>query len=189
MKKGKTIKLTGFRTSKVHFGTVDSKEFKSLYLNIQTWVEPKQDTENWSRVVLNLNRAVKHSVYEHIDKTMFDDKFIVDLDLRTSGLQLKKKSFMFSIQEDSELDSKIHCHNITLFNAETFIPIGEDDYGSIFDFNTSIRPSEFNNSYAIHTWSSLSHSIPVTFNSNQLYSTAAKLHCPITVAKAFELDG
>jgi hypothetical protein len=94
MKKGKTIKLTGFRTSKVHFGTVDSKEFKSLYLNIQTWVEPKQDTENWSRVVLNLNRAVKHSVYEHIDKTMFDDKFIVDLDLRTSGLQLKKKSFM-----------------------------------------------------------------------------------------------
>jgi hypothetical protein len=25
---------------------------------------------------------------------MFDDKFIVDLDLRTSGLHLKKKSFM-----------------------------------------------------------------------------------------------
>lgn len=94
MKKGKTIKLTGFRTSKVHFGTVDSKEFKSLYLNIQTWVEPKQDVENWTRVVLNLNRAVKHSIFENIDKTMFDDKFIVDLDLRTSGLQLKKKSFM-----------------------------------------------------------------------------------------------
>jgi hypothetical protein len=94
MKKGKTAKLTGFRTSKVQYGTVDSKEFKSLYLNIQTWVEPKQDVENWTRVVLNLNRAVKHSVYEHIDNTIFDDKFIVDLDLRTSGLQLKKKSFM-----------------------------------------------------------------------------------------------
>jgi hypothetical protein len=94
MKKGKTLKLTGFRTSKVHYGTVDSKEFKSLYLNIQTWVEPKQEPENWNRVVLNLNRSVKHSVYNNIDKSIFDDKFIVDLDLRTSGLQLKKKSFM-----------------------------------------------------------------------------------------------
>lgn len=94
MKKGKTTKINGFRTSKVHYGTVDSKEFKSLYLNIQTWSEPKIESENWTRVVLNMNRAVKHSVYQNIDKTLFDDKFIVDLDLRTSGLQLKKKSFM-----------------------------------------------------------------------------------------------
>ena len=94
MKKGKTTKINGFRTSKVHYGTVDSKEFKSLYLNIQTWVEPKMESENWTRVVLNMNRAVKHSVYQNVDKTLFDDKFIVDLDLRTSGLQLKKKSFM-----------------------------------------------------------------------------------------------
>jgi hypothetical protein len=94
MKKGKTAKLTGFRTSKIHYGTVDSKEFKSLYLNIQTWVEPKTEVENWTRVVLNLTRAVKHSIYENIEKDLFDNKFIVDLDLRTSGLQLKKKSFM-----------------------------------------------------------------------------------------------
>ena len=94
MKKGKTAKLTGFRTSKVHYGTVDSKNFKSLYLNIQTWVEPKTEVENWTRVVLNLTRAVKHSIYENIEKDLFDNKFIVDLDLRTSGLQLKKKSFM-----------------------------------------------------------------------------------------------
>ena len=94
MKKGKTAKLTGFRTSKVHYGTVNSKEFKSVYLNIQTWVEPKKEVENWTRVVLNLTRAIKHSIYENLDKNLFDDKFIVDLDLRTSGLKLKKKSFM-----------------------------------------------------------------------------------------------
>jgi hypothetical protein len=94
MKKGKTSKINGFRTSKVNYGTVDSKEFKSVYLNIQTWVEPKIDSENWTRVVLNMNRSVKHSVYQHLNKELFDEKFIVDLDLRTSGLQLKKKSFM-----------------------------------------------------------------------------------------------
>ena len=41
-----------------------------------------------------MNRSVKHSVYQNIDKELFDEKFIVDLDLRTSGLSLKKKSFM-----------------------------------------------------------------------------------------------
>ena len=94
MKKGKTSKINGFRSSKVNYGTVDSKEFKSVYLNIQTWVEPKIDSENWTRVVLNMNRSVKHSIYQHLNKELFDEKFIVDLDLRTSGLQLKKKSFM-----------------------------------------------------------------------------------------------
>jgi hypothetical protein len=41
-----------------------------------------------------MNRSIKHSIYNNIDKTTFDDKFIVDMDLRTSGLTLKKKSFM-----------------------------------------------------------------------------------------------
>jgi hypothetical protein len=94
MKKGKTTKINGFRSSKVLYGTVDSKEFKSLYLNLQTWVEPKDDYENWSRIVLNMNRSIKHSIYDNLDKTLFDDKYIVDLDLRISGLRIKKKSFM-----------------------------------------------------------------------------------------------
>lgn len=94
MKKGKTSKIAGFRTAKVIYGTVDSFNLRSLYLNIQTWVEPIIDSENWSRVVQNLSRAIKHVVLDSLDKTIFDDKFIVDLDLRSSGLTLGKKSFL-----------------------------------------------------------------------------------------------
>jgi hypothetical protein len=132
MKKGKTLKLTGFRTSKVHYGTVDSKEFKSLYLNIQTWVEPKQEPENWTRVVLNLTRAVKHSVYEHIDKKMFDDKFIVDLDLRTSGLQLKKKSFM-NLEINLFLTQEIDFKSLKL--KRTLKKLTKDIYSDVFSNN------------------------------------------------------
>lgn len=107
MKKGKTSKIQGFKTAKVLFGTVDSVNLKSLYLNIQTWVEPKKDVENWSRVVLNLSRAVKHSVYEKTKNTIFDDKFIVDLDLRSSGLSQKKKSFM-------NLEINFYLNDVTL---------------------------------------------------------------------------
>jgi len=110
MKKGKTSKIQGFNTSKIVYGTVDSINFKSLYLNLQTWVEPINEPENWTRVVLNLSRAVKHSVYETLDKELFDESFIVDLDLRSSGLTLGKKSFMnleinFFLNEE-ELDFK-----------------------------------------------------------------------------------
>ena len=94
MKKGKTSKIIGFKTAKVLYGTVDSINLKSIYLNIQTWVEPKKDVDNWSRVVLNLSRSIKHSVYEKIKESNFNDKFIVDLDLRSSGLSMNKKSFM-----------------------------------------------------------------------------------------------
>lgn len=94
MKKGKTSKIQGFNTSKIVYGTVDSINFKSLYLNLQTWVEPIKEPENWTRIVLNLSRAIKHSVYETLNRDLFDDSFIVDLDLRSSGLTLGKKSFM-----------------------------------------------------------------------------------------------
>ena len=94
MKKGKTSFLQGFKTAKIVYGTVDSINLKSLYLNIQTWVEPIYECDNWTRTVLNLSRSIKHSIYESINKQIFDDKFIVDLDLRSSGLNLNKKSFM-----------------------------------------------------------------------------------------------
>ena len=112
MKKGKTSKIAGFKTAKVIYGTVDSVNLKSLYLNIQTWVEPIYECDNWSRPVLNLSRGVKHSVYESLNNKIFDTKFIVDLDLRSSGLNLGKKSFMnlevnfYVIEENLDFKSK-----------------------------------------------------------------------------------
>jgi hypothetical protein len=94
MKKGKTSKILGFKTAKITYGTVDSFELKSLYLNIQTWVEPKKESDNWNRVVLNLSRAIKHTIYNNLDNNIFKEHYIVDLDLRSSGIQLGKKSFL-----------------------------------------------------------------------------------------------
>ena len=94
MKKGKTTKLSGYRTFKAQYGTIDSQNLKSIYINIQTWAEPKIEIESPNRVVNNLSRSIKHSVLESINTNIFEDKFIVDLDLRSSGIQLNKKSFL-----------------------------------------------------------------------------------------------
>jgi len=109
MKKGKSVKLNLYQPIKSTYGTVDSKNLKSVYINIQSWITPKYDTENWNRVVGNLNREIKHSVFNSINQKIFQDKSIVDLDLRTSGISLGKKSF-FNLEVNlftlSELDFK-----------------------------------------------------------------------------------
>jgi hypothetical protein len=94
MKKGKTAKISGFNNAKVIYGTVDSKNFKSVYLNLESWVTPKDDYENWDRIVSNLSRNIKHTIHYVLDKTYFKSDYIVDLDLRASGINYGKKSFM-----------------------------------------------------------------------------------------------
>jgi hypothetical protein len=93
MKKGKSVKLNLYSPIKSVYGTVDSKNLKSLYINIQSWVSPKFDHDNWNRVVCNLSREIKHSVFNSIDDKLFKEQSIVDLDLRTSGISHGKKSF------------------------------------------------------------------------------------------------
>lgn len=94
MKKGKTSKLNILKDAKCHYGTVDSKDFKSLYIVIQTWVEPLDDYENWGRITGQIKRQIQHTLLEVTDYNLFDKKQIVDLDLRTSGIQKNKRSFL-----------------------------------------------------------------------------------------------
>jgi hypothetical protein len=93
MKKGKSVKLNLYNPIKSVYGTVDSENLKSIYVNIQSWVCPKFEYDNWNRVVCNLTREIKHSVYNSVTPTIFQENTIVDLDLRTSGISHGKKSF------------------------------------------------------------------------------------------------
>ena len=109
MKKGKNVKMNLSNSFKSSYGTVDSKNLKSLYINIQSWVTPKQDLENWNRVVGHLNRELKHTVFDSINTNLFSKNSIVDLDLRTSGILSGKKSFFnleINLYLDKELDFK-----------------------------------------------------------------------------------
>ena len=92
MKKGKTININQYDSIKTFYGTVDSKELKSIYINIQTWVNPSENKDSWSNVVNTLNRSIKHSIFSSLDRELFKENFIVDLDLRTSGIRKDKKS-------------------------------------------------------------------------------------------------
>lgn len=140
MKKGKSVKLNLFQPIKTVYGTVDSKNLKSLYINIQSWVNPKFEHNNWNRVVCNLSRDIKHSVFDSIDTNLFKEQSIVDLDLRTSGISHGKKSFFnleVNLYTNKEIDFKsqdikesvrkiVNC--IFYFNVEN---------NKYFEFSTS----------------------------------------------------
>lgn len=141
MKKGKTSKIVGFKSVKVLYGTVDSVNLKSIYLNIQTWVEPIKNSENWNRVVLNLSRSIKHSIHENLDISTFKDNFIVDLDLRSSGLSVNKKSFLnleinlFLVNEKTDFKSKTLKDSLKKLSKNIF----DNDFKNNEYFNFHLR--------------------------------------------------
>lgn len=107
MKKGKTSKLNIFDDAKCYYGTVDSKNLKSIYLVLQTWVEPINEYDNWTKITGEIKRKILHTLLEVVDYKTFEKKQIVDLDLRTSGIQRNKKSFL-----NLEITLFIHTDNL-----------------------------------------------------------------------------
>ena len=143
MKKGKSVKLILFNPIKSVYGTVDSNEFKSIYINIQSWVSPKFEYDNWNRVVCNLSREIKHSVYNSITPTIFQEKSIVDLDLRTSGISHGKKSF-FNLEINLYTTSEIDFKSLEIKDSVKKIVRGvfknNINQNKYFDFSISKKP-------------------------------------------------
>lgn len=113
MKKGKNIKLPNKKNVKIQFGTVDSINLKSIYINLQSWIEPKIYSDNWQRVILILNKTIKQTILEHVNKNLFEENFISDMDLRSSGINRGKKSFL-----DLEITLYLKQKNISFQSKE-----------------------------------------------------------------------
>jgi hypothetical protein len=98
-KRGKEIKMNLSNNYNIVCGTVDNKNAKSIYINLSAWGEPTKDEEiNYDRVISKLAKCVKQSTYNCL-KNNYSDKFfnertIVDLDMRESGITFGKRSFM-----------------------------------------------------------------------------------------------
>lgn len=143
MKKGKSVKLQLFNPIKSVYGTVDSKNLKSVYINIQSWVTPKKEFDNWNRVVSNLGREIKHSVFDSINKNIFQEKSIVDLDLRTSGISHGKKSFFnleINLYTTSEMDFKSFEIKDSIKQIVKSVFKNNIHQNKYFDFSISKKP-------------------------------------------------
>jgi hypothetical protein len=93
MKTGKYISLGEYNEVKIGYGTVDFKNLKTIYLKLNAWVEPNNDTDDFDYLINKTRRGIKEIIY-NLKNDNFKPQSIVDLDIRTKGIKLNKRSFM-----------------------------------------------------------------------------------------------
>jgi len=112
MKTGKQFKLQLNKNFRTYYGSVDYKNPKSIYLNLSSWFTPLTESENWDRVVGKLKKKIKYNILDTSSTEIFiDNKNIVDLDIRTSGIKKGKRSYMnceitLFLKKESNIKSK-----------------------------------------------------------------------------------
>ena len=95
MKTGKQINVEIFDNFKTRYGSVDTKNLKSIYVVLSTWAQPKEESEKWNRIVGLLRKNIKYSLISKLSNPPFKKQnLIVDLDIRTSGISKEKRSFL-----------------------------------------------------------------------------------------------
>lgn len=95
VKTGKKLNLPIDNRFKINYGTVNIKNPTSIYLQISTWIKPIEEYNNYEILIKKLTKNYKQSLILNLKNSFFDErKWIVDLDLRSSGMGLDKKSFM-----------------------------------------------------------------------------------------------
>ena len=98
MKRGKEITLDVNSNYKIKLGTVDNKNPRSIYINLSAWGELKEkegDNINYDNIINQLRKKIKQHINTTLDiKDFYHNKYIVDLDMRSSGINTHKRSFM-----------------------------------------------------------------------------------------------
>jgi hypothetical protein len=93
MKTGKFITLGYYGNVKIGYGTVDYKNLKTIYIKLNSWVEPENEDNEFSELLSKARRKIKLRIYD-LHSNLFKKESIVDLDIRTKGIKVGKKSFL-----------------------------------------------------------------------------------------------
>ena len=139
MKIGKYIPLGIYKEVKIGYGTVDFKNLKTIYLKLNSWVQPDNDSNDFDYTIQKSRRKIKEIIY-NLRNPLFKQQCIVDLDIRTKGIQLDKRSFMnleITLYVEKQFDIKTKdVKNIIKNLMETIVDEGLNDK-KLFNFNKS----------------------------------------------------
>ncbi len=139
MKTGKYIPLGTYNDVKIGYGTVDFRNLKTVYLKFNSWLQPENETDNFDDTIHKSRRRVKEIVY-NLKNPLFKEQSIVDLDIRTKGIKLEKRSFMnmevtLYVNKQFDVKSKEIKNNVK--NILTSIIDGGLNDKKLFNFNKS----------------------------------------------------
>lgn len=93
MKIGKYIPLGEYDNVKIGYGTVDHKNLKTVYLKLNSWIQPINEDENFDSLLSKTRKLIRNRI-QLLCNDKFKQQCIVDLDIKTKGIKLEKRSFM-----------------------------------------------------------------------------------------------
>jgi hypothetical protein len=93
MKKGKFITIGTYNNVKLAYGTVDSKTLKTIYIQLNSWVQPSSEDVDFEKLINKTRRKTKELVRD-LKSDYFKLESIVHLDIKTNGIKTNKRSFM-----------------------------------------------------------------------------------------------
>lgn len=93
MKNGKYISIGDYKNVKIGYGTVDFKNLKTIYLKLNSWVQPTNEIDDFDTSISKTRRIIKEIIYS-LRNENFKPQCIVDLDIKTKGIKIEKRSFM-----------------------------------------------------------------------------------------------
>ena len=139
MKTGKYIPLGTYNNVKIGYGTVDFKNLKTIYLKLNSWLQPENETEDYNYLISKSRRQIKEKIY-NLNSPYFKQQCIVDLDIRTKGIKLEKRSFMnleVTLYVEKQFDVKSKDVKILIKDIlENVVESGLSDK-KLFNFNKS----------------------------------------------------
>lgn len=137
MKTGKFIPLGYYNDVKVGYGTVDQKKLKTIYLKLNSWLEPENDETNYDKIVSQSQRRIKNRIHD-LSSDLFKKESIVDFDVRTKGLKSGKKSFLnleITLFTEKQFDIRSDETKIILGNLCQNIVEIDLDNENLFNFH------------------------------------------------------
>jgi hypothetical protein len=118
MKKGKFITIGVHNNVKLGYGTVDYKDLKTIYIQLNSWTQPSEDNHDYNRLIAKARRKIKEEIYT-LNSDYFKPECIVDLDIKTNGIKTNKRSFMdleITLYVNKHFDVKSKDVKETVFN-------------------------------------------------------------------------
>lgn len=139
MKTGKYIPLGTYNDVKIGYGTVDFRNLKTVYLKFNSWLQPENETDDFNDTIYKSRRKVKEIIY-NLRNPLFKQQSIVDLDIRTKGIKVEKRSFMnmeVTLYVDKQFDVKSKEIKNNLKDILTSIIDNGINDKKLFNFNKS----------------------------------------------------
>lgn len=137
MNRGKIFKIDTGNNFKIKYGTVNNKDIKSVFINLTSWVSLVDDYSKNNFLINKLRKRIQTILHENVNKDIFiGDLFIIDLDIRESGLKNSIQTFMsLDVNLYLKKNNLTFKDEILVKELEDYIDIIKNELNNYEDFN------------------------------------------------------